>query len=878
MNGCAESKTEIPMPRTPFGMTSLVLALAILQTGACSDSGSGRQHGDGGPDGALGDGQALQDGTGSQGDADTADASAPQSDCWNHIPELGEVAFWVSPDGDDQQSGSQDQPFATIHRAAEAVRSLLSSAPPDSDVTVVLRKGSYPIEETWQLGPEDSGPSDQVRVVWRSYPGENVVLTGARAIQSDWFSAVPSDDPLFDRIPDQVRSRVLVAALADHGITDYGTLQHRGSSSSHHWGTELLVNGRPAELAGWPNRGQSDPLDETRPALVKGDIFGADGTQFESIGTQASGNANDGYPNYRATVNGTTYYLYHCTWSYNESLPRYWWVSEADPRTNPKCWPSDITAWGASGTDPIPVLTRFAGSAQEAIQAYNRPEDFALNGLAWFPKAYSNTEFQLPGTRWHRWLSAEDPWFFGLFRHLWADATLPGTIDDQGRVTLAEAPTYGMDDMHPFRVINLVEELDAPGEYHLDRSTGRLYYLPQSDLAGSNLAVTQFDGPLLSLDGTAHVAFEGIQFWGSRGHLVEATDVTDVVFGRCAFLAAAGSAFRLTGTKSGLSCCLVRDSGAYAIRIQGGHRATLERGDSFVRDCDIGFFGRLDRAHGSGILVNGCGQIVEHNKIHDAPDDAILFSGNEHLFAYNELTRLDLEVSDAGAIYTGRDWGYRGNRIEYNWIHHVGGAFHGVHGVYLDDASSGISVFGNIIQNIRGAGTMSGGGRDNHFENNILVHIEGAAHSTDRRARTSNHDFDNNVPDSWNLLGRLHFNAPSYEWGTELAYKENPWASAYPDLAAIPDDWNQIQDSHWQDPEGCIFSRNVIYDSEGFIAQGTWGGENALDSYADVSDNLQDEDPMFVDEDNGDLNLKTDSQALAIPGFQPIPFDQIGPR
>ncbi len=862
----------------PAGIPA-VLALAacgwLLAAAGCGDDETDTPLPDGGAD--RPEASWPRDAGRDAGDG-AADAQAPPSGCWNQVPELGAVSFWIAPDGSDDNQGTQDAPFATPARAAEAVRALLSQGV-NEPVTVVFRQGVYFLGESWELGREDSGPDEERPVTWRSYPGEEVVLTGARLLEPGWFQPLGGDDPLSDRIPQEVRSEVLVADLAAHGITDYGRLHPRGFSSSNQWGAELLVDWRPAELAGWPNRGQTDPLDETRPALVRGDIFGQDGTVFEAMGTQASGNADDGYPNYRAEVDGTVYYLYHCTWFYNEQLNRYWFVSTADPRTEPNCWPSDRTAWGASGTDPIPRLRPLFGGAAEPLFASNRPGDFALHGFAWFQTKYSDTEFQLPGERWQRWLEAEDPWFWGLFRHLWADNTLPGIIDGTGRVVLQEAPTYGIGEVRPFRVLNLVEELDSPGEYYLDRATGRLYYLPEADPAESRIALTLADGPLLALRDASHLRFEGITFAGSRGELVSALGVQDVTFSRCRFLAAGATALHVRGSRSGLACSQVRDAGGNAVVLECGHRADLTRGECFVRDSDLGSFGRLDRTYHVGVRVRGCGQVVEHNFIHDAPHTAILFTGNEHTIAFNEIARVVLEASDAGAIYTGRDWGYRGNEIRFNWIHDVGGAFlGGIHAVYLDDASSGIRVFGNILTNIAGAATMSGGGRDNLFENNVIVHVQGPAHFTDRRARTSNHDFNNGVPDSWNLLGRLHFNFSSYEWGAELAYQQEPWLSAYPALAAIPDDWDQVRDSHWQDPEGCIFSRNLIFDTEGFIGEGTWGGAGAISCYAEIQDNLQGRDPGFVDEANGDLNLRPDSPAFEIPGFQPIPFDEIGPR
>ena len=172
-----------------------------------------------------------------------------------------------------------------------------------------------------------------------------------------------------------------------------------------------------------------------------------------------------------------------------------------------------------------------------------------------------------------------------------------------------------------------------------------------------------------------------------------------------------------------------------------------------------------------------------HNRIHHAPHTAILFSGNDHLIRFNEIDHVVHESNDAGAIYSGRDWGYRGTLIEHNYFHDIDSVFGGAHGVYLDDAVSGMEVRGNIFSRIHGHATMSGGGRDNLVHHNVIVHIQRSAHYSDRRARTSN----DTPGDSWNLIERLQRSNESYEWGSPLDHQAEPWASAYPLLALIPD-------------------------------------------------------------------------------------------
>ncbi|MBK9991061.1 MAG: putative Ig domain-containing protein [Verrucomicrobia bacterium] len=110
-----------------------------------------------------------------------------------------------------------------------------------------------------------------------------------------------------------------------------------------------------------------------------------------------------------------------------------------------------------------------------------------------------------------------------------------------------------------------------------------------------------------------------------------------------------------------------------------------------------------------------------------------------------------------------------------------------------------------------------------------------------------------------------------------LGYQQEPWKSRFPLCAAIPNDWAKVlSDGHWLRPEGCVFSRNLgwkndrwtegeveseVKDANGKVIQTI----RALERYAEVADNVADQDPLFVDEAAGNLNLKPNSPALAIP-------------
>src|SRR5579859_7959488 len=76
--------------------------------------------------------------------------------------------FFVSPRGNDAWSGhlpdpgEKDGPFKTIARARDAVRALglLRSKDRTRSVLIVLRGGTYYLDEPLEFGPEDSGTEE----------------------------------------------------------------------------------------------------------------------------------------------------------------------------------------------------------------------------------------------------------------------------------------------------------------------------------------------------------------------------------------------------------------------------------------------------------------------------------------------------------------------------------------------------------------------------------------------------------------------------------------------------------------------------------------------------------------------------------------------
>ena len=175
----------------------------------------------------------------------------------------------------------------------------------------------------------------------------------------------------------------------------------------------------------------------------------------------------------------------------------------------------------------------------------------------------------------------------------------------------------------------------------------------------------------------------------------------------------------------------------------------------------------------AGISCSGVGNRVAHNLIHDAPHEAIGYSGNDHVIEFNEIHSVCYESNDAGAVYSGRNWSNRGTVVRHNYMHHVNGfRGKGCVGVYFDDILSGQTIRGNVFYKVTRAAFI-GGGRDNTVENNIFVDCKPALHIDARgMGKTFNYGATTIQPQ------RLK----------EMPYQKSPWKEHYPELVGMLED------------------------------------------------------------------------------------------
>jgi hypothetical protein len=474
--------------------------------------------------------------------------------------------------------------------------------------------------------------------------------------------------------------------------------------------------------------------------------------------------------------------------------------------------------------------------------------------------------FLYSGERPRRWRDTSDLWVHGFWAWDWANSYERVTTFNLDRHLIKTAPPHGLYGFRAgqrFYYLNVLEELDQPGEWFLEQKTGLLYFWPPRPMESGETVLSLLDQSLIKLTGASHVTIRGLVLEAARGSGLEISGGAGNHIVGCLLRNLGNLGVVINGgTNHGVVSCDVFDTGDGGVSLSGGDRQTLEPGGHFVENCRFQRQGRWSKCYVPAVLMSGVGLRASHNLIHDHPHCAILFSGNDHLIEFNDIHHIALETGDVGAIYTGRDFSFCGNRIRYNYIHETGGVGMGSMGVYMDDCAGGTEVFGNVFYKVHWA-MFIGGGRDHRVENNLFVDCDPAVRADGRGLDSS--PVWREMVDSY--MRRQLAAVPS------ALYRERYPALKTLDACYGPPEGPAIVGAAFKGvpPEGNLIARNVCVGK--WLDVG-WHGKPEM---FEMRDNFVTKDPKQVAPAIDGFRLPKDSPAWHL-GFQPIPFDKIGPR
>lgn len=406
----------------------------------------------------------------------------------------------------------------------------------------------------------------------------------------------------------------------------------------------------------------------------------------------------------------------------------------------------------------------------------------------------------------------------------------------------------------PWRAINLVEEIDMPGEWSIDFAKQQLFWWPPAELAKSRVTLADFDGPVFRIKGAKNITLHGLAIEGTLGNGIEITDGEGCAVIGCRISCVGKNGVVIKGGKAHrVQSCDLHTLGHGGILLGGGVRETLTPCGHIADNNHIHHYALAKKIWSPGIACGAndagyaCGCVVTHNLIHDSPHAAITYGGNDHRMEFNEVHDFLIESDDLGGFYTNNGWCSYGNVLRYNFIHHTSHAL----GIYLDDADSGDTVIGNIMYRM-GTGAAIGGGHDNILRNNIAIDCPGGF-----------------VVDSRGVSRKYATDSGMLRDYQKLKPVSPPWSTRFPTLPRLLQNNPEL-------PTGSVLERNVVIGTD---KKAELRGKPEHFKVVTLRDNfaLTMNDMGFANAAKLDFRISSKAPVFQkVRGFEAIPFEKIG--
>lgn len=468
-----------------------------------------------------------------------------------------------------------------------------------------------------------------------------------------------TDGDALSRFDPAVADKILVADLAAMGVTDYGKFD---TSSS----PVLFVGDSQYTVARWPN------VELTSMMHVK-----------DALGEEMAAIYEDKNPGF--------------------------------------------TQSKGTGVIDCGIITTSMGSPCGNYRRYSKRATELNNAAGTTVSKDEGAEFCVEDIRPFSWVDTGNIWMYVSLHDEWThDYVRVTEFNPETRSVRTETSnSWGTQykDCNKFYYYNVMEELDSPGEWYVDDTTGKLYIYPATDIANEKVLFAPSSTTMWTLSNCENVIINGISFDHARGQALEikGTNTKNVVVQNCTFKDV-GTGVSFEGKYSGvINSEFINVTGGKSISLKGGTE------EDIVNLIPSRQFAQNNKVYNSkGITTRGVGNIVGHNYLSNVIGSCIYFSvSRETIVEYNEIVAGPRETLDSGAIYlNGNQQFNRGNHVRYNYIHETGASIGSSipQSIYFDDMASENYAYGNFIV---GGRMLFHNGSEISVYNNIIMSTPG---------------------------------------------------------------------------------------------------------------------------------------------------------
>ena len=554
----------------------------------------------------------------------------------------------INNGNDVSGDGSIDNPYKTIRYTTNKHR--------EKGTVVCLREGTYPMSDNLELAARIKA-TEELPYFITSYPGEEVVVTGGTKIDGHRFEAV-TDVDILQRLDPGVTDKVLVADLSElipNG--NYGSITTSNAPV-------LFVGDSKYTIARWPN---------------------AEMTPMKQCATEIADN-NDGTAS-----------------------------NLQDPDTKKWVSTNGVIDSGAVTTGIGSEAGQYRKYSKRATEL-NRAATEANGGVETIVSTDTGIEFCVEDLRPFSWVNTGDIWVYGYFYTEWTKNHLK--ITEMNAETQSIRTETGLswgsryNKENKLYYYNVLEELDSPGEWFIDKNTGKLYIYPVGDILDEEIVYATKSDVMWRPYYMENVIINGIKFRYARGRAITIDHGKNVIVQNCTF----------ENLGSGVEVYGATYSGVINSEFKNltGKGITLDGTVGYVPMTPTYQFAQNNKLHSTtGISSGGgVGNIISHNFVSNNIGSAInVGSGKENVVEYNEIVGGPRETLDSGAFYiNGNNHFHRATHVRYNYVHDIGST--SPRGIYFDDMLSGCYAYGNVLE---AGGIQIHNGSENVIYNNLIL-------------------------------------------------------------------------------------------------------------------------------------------------------------
>ena len=405
------------------------------------------------------------------------------------------LQFFVSTSGNDSNPGSINAPVKSLEQALRLYRLL---ARPGSRGVMYLRAGTFYLKETLELGPEDSG------LTITAYQDEKVTVSGGRSYEfATWKEVVNDISPVMTGV-DSV-SGIVQAGFSNRVAKYYGIVSNAiecmvaciKDTSCFAFTWYDITMGSFAEMCYfridglWVRTFKNGATSGKKRHIVATDLSSQNPTPFTSLFLNGRRAVRARYPD----GNPETLGLHTAPTGY---------VAKAEGWLPPAKKPHPIDIQIGSPNRDGTQFSKFYLGVGGTVEAFDPPESFWANAYRITTGLIYSEDEGFASRTWKRPETGVvhvfhcDHWGNWIFQ-------LSGRDSDKRQLTFAYGgwqEAHGCSSGTEWYVENIMEELDAPGEWYFDDLDSTLFYFPNGSSSLPTSGVAAAVETLFRISGT----------------------------------------------------------------------------------------------------------------------------------------------------------------------------------------------------------------------------------------------------------------------------------------------------------------------------------------------------------------------------------------